>query len=114
MEVKDKRKILIYVTDIQLALLLKEILISKDFETDLFQDTIDGYNAFLTNQYDVCILELSNKERTGFNLGTDIRLLNPGIPIIFIRFGLLRGVSLIDFKVSADTYIAKSLSNYGF
>ena len=113
MEVKDKRKILIYETDNQVALLLKEILISKDFEADLFQDTKDGYTAFLVNQYDVCILELSIEERTGFNLGTDIRQVNPGIPIIFFRPVLLRGVSLIDSRESVDEYIAKSLSNYG-
>lgn len=61
--------------DENLGLLLKEYLIAKGFETDLYSDGEAAYKGFTKNHpYNLCILDIMMPKKDGISLAKDIRL----------------------------------------
>ena len=54
----DKLKILLCEDDENLGMLLREFLMAKGFNVDLFPDGEKGYKAFLKGKYDLCVLDV--------------------------------------------------------
>ncbi len=105
-----KIKILLAEDDENLGLLLKEYLIAKGYETDLYPDGETAYHGFMRSQYNLCLLDVMMPKKDGFSLAKDIRLVNPDIPIIFLTANNLKEDVLEGFKLGADDYMTKPFS----
>ncbi len=107
---EKKVKLLLAEDDENLGLLLKEYLIAKGYETDLYPDGEAAYKGFRNNTYNLCILDIMMPKKDGISLAKDIRLLNMEIPIIFLTAKNMKEDVLEGFKIGADDYITKPFS----
>lgn len=108
---EKKVKLLLAEDDENLGLLLKEYLIAKGYETDLYSDGELAYKGFTKNQpYSLCILDIMMPKKDGISLAKDIRLLNMDVPIIFLTAKNMKEDVLEGFKIGADDYITKPFS----
>ena len=105
---EKKVKLLLAEDDENLGLLLKEYLVAKGYDTDLYPDGEAAYKGFTKNQpYSLCILDIMMPKKDGISLAKDIRLLNMDIPIIFLTAKNMKEDVLEGFKIGADDYITK-------
>ncbi|MBN1925676.1 MAG: response regulator transcription factor [Prolixibacteraceae bacterium] len=105
-----KIKILLAEDDENLGLLLKEYLIAKGFDTDLYPDGEMAYHGFMRNHYHLCLLDVMMPKKDGFTLAKDIRMVNADIPIIFLTAKNLKEDVIAGFKIGADDYMTKPFS----
>ncbi|MDR1592317.1 MAG: response regulator transcription factor [Prevotellaceae bacterium] len=105
-----KTKILLCEDDENLGMLLKEYLQAKGFDVNLLPDGEAGYQSFISNKYDICILDVMMPKKDGFTLAQDIRRVNGVVPIVFLTVKTLKEDVLGGFKIGADDYITKPFS----
>lgn len=110
MTMEQKTKLLLAEDDENLGLLLKEYLIAKGYEANLFPDGEAAYKGFVKEHYDICVLDIMMPKKDGFTLAKDIRIINSDIPIIFLTAKNLKEDVLEGFKMGADDYITKPFS----
>lgn len=106
----SKIKILLAEDDENLGLLLKEYLIAKGYDTDLYPDGEMAYHGFMRNHYHLCLLDVMMPKKDGFSLARDIRLVNSEIPVIFLTAKNLKEDVIEGFKIGADDYMTKPFS----
>lgn len=106
----EKIRILLCEDDENLGMLLREFLLAKGFNADLFPDGENGYKAFLKGKYDLCVLDVMMPKKDGFTLAQEIRNVNSEVPIIFLTAKNLKEDVLEGFKLGADDYITKPFS----
>ncbi len=107
---EEKIRILLCEDDENLGMLLREYLQAKGFSADLYPDGDAGYKAFITNKYDLCVLDVMMPEKDGFQVAQEIRNVNADVPIIFLSARALKEDILSGFKIGADDYITKPFS----
>jgi len=107
---EKKVKLLLAEDDENLGLLLKEYLIAKGYDTDLYPDGEAAYKGFRNHSYNLCILDIMMPRKDGISLAKDIRLINAEIPIIFLTAKNMKEDVLEGFKIGADDYITKPFS----
>lgn len=110
MTMEQKTKLLLAEDDENLGLLLKEYLIAKGYDANLFPDGEAAYKGFVKEHYDICVLDIMMPKKDGFTLAKDIRIINSDIPIIFLTAKNLKEDVLEGFKMGADDYITKPFS----
>ena len=110
MTMEQKTKLLLAEDDENLGLLLKEYLVAKGFEADLYPDGEAAYKGFMKEHYDICVLDIMMPKKDGFSLAKDIRIVNADIPIIFLTAKNLKDDVIEGFKMGADDYITKPFS----
>lgn len=103
----NKIKVLLVEDDINLGNLLKQYLTLKGFQTELCRNGADGYNAFMNNLFDICVLDVMLPIKDGFTLAQDIRIINSEMPIIFLTAKSQKDDVFEGFKIGADDYITK-------
>ena len=106
----EKLNILLCEDDENLGMLLREYLNAKGYAADLCPDGEEGYIAFLTNKYDLCVFDVMMPRKDGFTLAQEIRQTNTEIPIIFLTAKTLKEDVLEGFKLGADDYLTKPFS----
>jgi DNA-binding response OmpR family regulator len=107
---EQKTKLLLAEDDENLGLLLREYLIAKGFDAQLYPDGEAAYKGFMKEHYDICILDIMMPKKDGITLAKDIRIIDPDIPIIFLTAKNLKEDVLEGFKLGADDYITKPFS----
>jgi len=107
---EQKTKLLLAEDDENLGLLLKEYLIAKGFDADLYPDGEAAYKGFMKEHYDICILDVMMPKKDGFTLAKDIRIVNADIPVLFLTAKNMKEDVLEGFKIGADDYITKPFS----
>ncbi len=107
---EEKLRILLCEDDENLGMLLKEYLVAKGYDAELYPDGEAGYKAFLKNKYDICVLDVMMPKKDGFTLASEIRAVNSEIPIIFLTAKTLKDDILEGFKIGADDYLTKPFS----
>jgi DNA-binding response OmpR family regulator len=100
-------KILLVEDDQNLGYVLKEYLQMHAYEVTLACDGEEGYAAFESGVFDLCLLDVMMPKKDGFTLAIDIKKLDPIIPIIFLTAKSLKVDKLKGFKIGADDYIVK-------
>lgn len=103
-------KILLTEDDENLGMLLREYLVAKGYDTDLKLDGEAGYEAFMSNKYDVCIFDVMMPKKDGFTLAKEIRMVNTEVPIIFLTAKSMKDDIFQGFKIGADDYLTKPFS----
>lgn len=106
---ESKVKVFLCEDDENLGPLLSEFLNAKGYETDLYPDGQQGFEAFSENpgKWDICVLDIMMPQKDGFELAEDIRGINPSMPIIFLTARVLNEDVEKGFKLGADDYLKK-------
>lgn len=106
----DTTRILLAEDDENLGFLLKDYLQAKGYETVLFTDGDHAYKGFITDHYDLCLLDIMMPVKDGITLAREIRQLNSDIPIVFLTAKSMKEDVLKGFRVGGDDYITKPFS----
>lgn len=105
-----KPKILYVEDDESLSFLTKDNLELAGYDICHKADGKSGLDAFREGEFDICILDVMLPEMDGFELGKNIRSINPEIPIIFLTAKAQKESKLEGLRLGADDYIAKPFS----
>ncbi len=105
-----KTRILLAEDDENLGLLLKEYLVAKGYETELFKDGEKALKGFKNNHFDICILDVMMPIKDGFTLAREVRMINPDMPILFLTAKSMKEDVLEGFSIGADDYMTKPFS----
>lgn len=100
-------KILLVEDDPNLGLLLQEYLTVKGYETVLAIDGQQGWECFVEEVYDLCILDVMMPKMDGFSLAKQMRMSGQDVPIIFLTARSIREDMLHGFRLGADDYLTK-------
>jgi two-component system, OmpR family, response regulator len=100
-------KILLVEDDPNFGMVLRDYLIMNGMNVILCQDGKKGWNRFINESFDLCILDVMMPEQDGFSLGKDIRKSNPRIPLVYLTAKGMREDQLKGFELGADDYILK-------
>lgn len=93
--------------DLSFGAVLKSYLEINDFEVDWVDDGQDAIGQFNRSTFDICILDVMLPHIDGFTIGSEIRKINSGIPILFLTAKNLRDDVLKGYRIGADDYITK-------
>ena len=104
---KNSKKILLVEDDINFGNILKEYLQINNYDVALAKNGIDGYNKFLSAEFDLCILDVMMPFKDGFSLAKEIRTKNEEVPLIFLTAKNLKEDVLKGYKIGADDYLTK-------
>lgn len=106
---QDIVKVFLCEDDENLGPLLSEFLNAKGYETNLYHDGQEGYEAFIATpqKWDICVLDVMMPKKDGFELAEDIREVNATIPIIFLTAKTMSEDVEQGFKLGADDYLKK-------
>ena len=96
--------------DENLGMLLREYLEAKNYNVDLCVDGEAGFNAYQTNKYDLCILDVMMPKMDGFTLAYKIREMNADVPFMFLTAKTMKDDVKQGFELGADDYITKPFS----
>lgn len=105
-----KVRVMLAEDDENLGYLLKEYLQAKDYDVDLYKDGEKAYKGFQNNYYDICILDVMMPLKDGFTLAKEIRMVNPGMPILFLTAKSMKEDVIEGFAIGADDYMTKPFS----
>ena len=103
----SNKKILLVEDDPNFGSILKEYLTLNDYFVILAKNGIEGYEKFIKNDFDLCILDIMMPYKDGFTLAKEIRQKNESIPIFFLTAKHLKEDVLRGFKIGADDYLTK-------
>ncbi len=103
----DRIRILLVEDDSNLGYILREYLQVHDFDVDWVKDGEKGLEAFKTNIYELCILDVMMPKMDGFTLAEKIKNHSSSVPLIFLTAKALKIDKLKGFKIGADDYIVK-------
>lgn len=106
----EKPRLLVAEDDPNLGQILNEYLSLKGYDTVLCKDGEEGVSTFRPGRFDLCILDLMMPRKDGFQLATEIKEIEPEIPIIFLTAKSMKEDILKGFKIGADDYITKPFS----
>lgn len=107
---ESKVKVLLAEDDENLGSLLREYLIAKGLNTDLFVNGELALQGFKQSSYNICILDVMMPKMDGFTLAREIKKLNGNIPFIFLTAKSLKDDVIEGFSVGADDYMTKPFS----
>ncbi len=101
------QKIFLVEDDMNFGSVMKSYLEMNDYTVDWVNDGKDAVSTFQKGYYDLCILDVMLPHVDGFTIGTEIKKLNPNIPIIFLTAKTLKEDIIKGFSVGADDYVTK-------
>ncbi|HMO38938.1 MAG TPA: response regulator transcription factor [Saprospiraceae bacterium] len=93
-----------------LGRIVKESLESRDFEVRMVSDGQRALPAFEQFRPDICVLDVMLPHKDGYAIATDIRQLNPGLPIIFLTAKTQTEDVLRGFQSGGNDYVRKPFS----
>lgn len=106
----NKPSILLVEDDESLSFVIKDNLELRGFNVIHCLDGESGWNAFIENKFDLCLLDVMLPKMDGFTLAEKIRQTNQYIPILFLTAKAMQEDKLEGFKKGGDDYITKPFS----
>lgn len=103
-------KILLVEDDPNLGQILAEYLQLKGFDPVLCGDGEEGLRMYMSNQFDLCLLDIMMPKKDGFTLAREIRSIDRELPIIFLTAKTMKDDAIEGFHLGADDYITKPFS----
>lgn len=103
-------KILLVEDDPNLGNILQEYLTLKGYTTTLCRNGQEGFQAYLSKPFDMCILDVMMPIMDGFTLAGKIREKDKQTPIVFLTAKSLKDDKIEGFKLGGDDYITKPFS----
>lgn len=105
----EKSRILYAEDDQTIAFLIQDSL-ENYYEINHYSDGKSALQAFNSQNFDICLLDIMMPEMNGFDLAQSIRQKNSEIPIIFISAKALKEDRIKGLKIGADDYLVKPFS----
>ncbi|MDP9958217.1 response regulator transcription factor [Chryseobacterium lathyri] len=105
----EKSKILYAEDDKTIAFLIQDSLESY-YDINCYSDGRSALDAFNSQSFDICLLDIMMPEINGFEVAQEIRNKNSEIPIIFISAKALKEDRIKGLKIGADDYLVKPFS----
>lgn len=106
----SKTRILYVEDEPFLGLIVKESLESRDFEVNMAQDGAKALDLFRKVSPDICVLDVMLPSKDGYSVAKSIRLINPGVPIIFVTAKTQTEDLLKGFESGGNDYLRKPFS----
>ena len=104
-----KYKILYTEDDETLAFLTKDNL-DQEYEVTHCSDGALAIKTFMSETFDICILDIMMPKMDGFELAENIRRINSDVPIIFLSAKTLKEDRIRGLRLGADDYLIKPFS----
>ncbi|HET8962440.1 MAG TPA: response regulator transcription factor [Chitinophagales bacterium] len=108
---EQKTRILLVEDDPNFGAVLKDYLTMNDFNVTLATDGEKGVEIFKKDDFNLCILDVMMPKKDGFTTATEIKRMNPEIPVIFLTAKTLQQDIIEGFKLGADDYITKPFNS---
>lgn len=105
----EKSKILYAEDDETIAFLIQDSL-ETYYDINCYSDGKSALEAFNSQDFDICLLDIMMPELNGFEVAEQIRSKNSDIPIIFISAKALKEDRIKGLKIGADDYLVKPFS----
>ena len=105
-----KPNILYVEDDVYLSYVTKDNLELQGYQISWFEDGETALNAFLENNFDLCIIDIMLPKLDGFSLAQAIRKENMDIPILFLSAKTLKEDRIKGLTIGGDDYISKPFS----
>lgn len=86
---------------------LKSYLKLSDYDVKFCMNGTEGMEAFRRENFDLCVIDVSEPEMDGFALGREIRHMNSMIPFIFISSRGLKEDIREGYAIGADDFVMK-------
>lgn len=102
-----KARILLVEDDASLGFVIKDNLEEKGYEVLYSSDGESGWQQFMRNNVDMCLLDVMLPKKDGMTLATQIRKKNEKIPILFLTAKSMDEDRIAGFKSGGDDYITK-------
>lgn len=102
-----KAKILLVEDDPTLGFVIKDNLEENGYEVVYCHDGESGWQQFMRQNIDLCLLDVMLPKKDGFALSQQIRKKNDHIPILFMTAKSLDEDRIAGFKAGGDDYITK-------
>ena len=93
-----------------LAKIVKETLETKNYIVTLVDDGALVMDAFKSDHYDVCVLDIMLPNMSGYEIAAEIRNRDKNIPILFLSAKDQTADVLRGFEVGCNDYIRKPFS----
>tara|TARA_R110001583_G_scaffold71272_2_gene201077 strand:- start:815 stop:1495 length:681 start_codon:yes stop_codon:yes gene_type:complete len=103
-------KILLAEDEPSLGQIIKESLETRNFEVLLCLDGEQAYKTYKTENPLLLVLDVMMPKKDGFTLAKEIRLEDPGIPIIFLTAKSLTEDVVQGFNLGGNDYLKKPFS----
>ena len=100
-------KVLLVEDDLSFGSVLKSFLEINDYQVDWVDDGKYAFEHFKKGEFNICILDIMLPHVDGFTIASEIRLINPDVPIIFLTAKKLKEDVLKGYGVGGDDYITK-------
>ncbi|TRW22758.1 response regulator transcription factor [Flavobacterium zepuense] len=104
------KKRLLYVEDDNTLAFLTADNLEQYYEVVHFTNGKDAFEAFKSEDFDLCVLDVMLPEMDGFELAAAIRERNVAVPIIFLSAKTLKEDRIKGLKLGADDYLVKPYS----
>ena len=102
-----KTKILLVEDEKNFGLLLKDYLVMNGFLVTHCEDGTQGLQAFRSETFNLCILDIMMPKKDGFTLSAEIKSINKAVPLIFLTARSMRDDIIKGYTIGADDYIIK-------
>lgn len=103
----EKVKVLLAEDDRNLGTILKSYLEAKGYPATLCVNGQEAFIEFKKNSYDFCIIDVMMPVKDGFTLASEIRNMDPKVPILFLTAKSMQQDKLKGFEIGADDYLTK-------
>ncbi len=102
--------ILLVEDDESLGFVTKDNLEEAGYHVVWAKDGQEGYEAFLRDQFDLCVFDVMLPKRDGFELAKLVRDQNEDVALFFLTAKSLKEDRIAGLKIGADDYISKPFS----
>ena len=93
--------------DLSFGSVLKSYLELNDYNVEWVDDGKYAVEHFRKGVFDICILDVMLPHVDGFTIATEIRKMNPAVPVIFLTAKKLKEDVLKGYGAGGDDYVTK-------
>ena len=102
-------KVLFVEDEAALGMVVSESLEMRGFHIIHCEDGQEGYDKFIRNKPDICVLDVMLPKKDGFTLAKEIRKHSPHIPIIFLTARSKTEDVVKGFEIGGNDYLKKPI-----
>jgi len=104
---QSKAKVLLVEDDASLGFVIRDNLEEQGYEVLYSADGENGWQQFMRNNIDICLLDVMLPKKDGMTLAAQIRKKNEKVPILFLTAKSMDEDRIAGFKAGGDDYITK-------
>lgn len=102
---------ILYIEDEQsLGKITRDMLVKNGFTVDWQQDGKKALEAFNTNSYSICVVDIMVPGIDGYSFVKEVRKSNAAIPVIFLTARSLTDDVIKGFEIGGNDYLKKPFS----